>query len=190
MGKYLKNFNTKEEYEAFKASSEYLTPNVSFIKTAGSVINDSYQIESGEKMIYFDVEKLNSLQGLGIYSALELLGCITVNTYKTTVPIGYTIYDSFVGTEKVIVGFQPYNFYYYVAFPNSVTVPTFLHLGSQPMPVQDIVGEKMSFYELLEYINSTLKDFGEDMGIPINEIKTCEVTKEEVMQWLQTPVEE
>jgi hypothetical protein len=145
----------------------------------------------GEEMIYFNVEKLNSLQGSGIYSVLELLGTITTNTYTTTVPIGYTTFDSFVGTEKVIVGVQPYGFYYYVAFPNNVTVPKFLHLGSQPMPVEDIVGEKISFYELLEYINQTLKDFGEDMGgIPINEIKTCEVTKEEVMQWLQTPVEE
>jgi hypothetical protein len=49
MGKYLTNFKTKEEYEAFKAGGEYLTPNVSFIETAGSVINDSYQVPtSGE----------------------------------------------------------------------------------------------------------------------------------------------
>lgn len=44
MGKYLTNFKTKEEYEAFKAGGSYLTPNVSFIETAGSVINDSYQV--------------------------------------------------------------------------------------------------------------------------------------------------
>jgi surface protein len=47
MGKYLTNFKTKEEYEAFKAGDSYLTPNVSFIETAGSVINDSYQIPGG-----------------------------------------------------------------------------------------------------------------------------------------------
>ena len=60
MGKYLTNFKTKEEYEAFKAGGSYLTPNVSFIETAGSVINDSYQIESGSasSLEYWDVTAL------------------------------------------------------------------------------------------------------------------------------------
>lgn len=52
--KHLKLFKTKEEYEAFKASGEYLTPNVSFIETAGSVINDSYQIQGGSTIEYID----------------------------------------------------------------------------------------------------------------------------------------
>lgn len=62
MGKYLTNFKTKEEYEDFKASGEYLTPNVSFIETAGSVINDSYQVPtsgvgggSASSWKYFDM---------------------------------------------------------------------------------------------------------------------------------------
>ena len=61
MGKYLTNFKTKEEYEDFKASGEYLTPNVSFIETAGSVINDSYQIQGGSAstMEYWDVSRLD-----------------------------------------------------------------------------------------------------------------------------------
>ena len=60
MGKYLTNFKTKEEYEDFKASGEYLTPNVSFIETAGSVINDSYQVQGGSAstMEYFRVESI------------------------------------------------------------------------------------------------------------------------------------
>lgn len=61
--KYLKYFKTKEEYEAFKASGEYLTPNVSFIETAGSVINDSYQIsnDSTSTMEYFRAEDIANL---------------------------------------------------------------------------------------------------------------------------------
>ena len=61
MGKYLTNFKTKEEYEAFKASGEYLTPNVSFIETAGSVINDSYQIQGGSasSVEYLDVRNID-----------------------------------------------------------------------------------------------------------------------------------
>lgn len=61
MGKYLTNFKTKEEYEDFKASGEYLTPNVSFIETAGSVINDSYQIQGGtaSTMEYLDVRNID-----------------------------------------------------------------------------------------------------------------------------------
>lgn len=57
MGKYLTNFKTKEEYEAFKAGGSYLTPNVSFIETAGSVINDSYQVPTsggGVGYLYFE----------------------------------------------------------------------------------------------------------------------------------------
>lgn len=146
---------------------------------------------SGEEMIYFDAQKLSIMQGMDYMTALEVLSLITVNTYKTTTPIGYRTYGSLIGTEKIIEGFSKFSSYDYVAFPNSITVPNFLHLGSQPMPVQDIVGEKISFYELLEYINQTLKDSGENVEvILINEIKACEVTKEEVMQWLQTPVEE
>lgn len=57
--KHLKLFKTKEEYEAFKASGEYLTPNVSFIETAGSVINDSYQIQGGSTIEYIDVTGLD-----------------------------------------------------------------------------------------------------------------------------------
>lgn len=69
MGKYLTNFKTKEEYEAFRGGDQYVTPNVSFIETAGSVINDSYQVPtsgqgggsaSGSAMEYLDV------RGLGI----------------------------------------------------------------------------------------------------------------------------
>ena len=59
--KHLKLFKTKEEYEAFKASGEYLTPNVSFIETAGSVINDSYQIQGGSASAveYLDVRNID-----------------------------------------------------------------------------------------------------------------------------------
>lgn len=45
MGKYLTNFKTKEEYEAFREGDQYLLPNVSFIETNGLVINDSYQAQ-------------------------------------------------------------------------------------------------------------------------------------------------
>lgn len=64
MGKHLTNFKTKEEYEAFKASGEYITPNVSFIETAGSVINDSYQIQGGSasSMEYLDTTGINIQQ--------------------------------------------------------------------------------------------------------------------------------
>ena len=31
MGKYLKKFNTKEEYEAFKEGEEFVLPNVSHV---------------------------------------------------------------------------------------------------------------------------------------------------------------
>lgn len=49
MGKYLKNFNTTEEYEAFREGDQYLVPNVSFIENTASVINDSWYVpESGD----------------------------------------------------------------------------------------------------------------------------------------------
>ena len=73
MGKYLTNFKTKEEYEAFKAGGSYLTPNVSFIETAGSVINDSYQIQGGSAstMEYWDVTALPlGAAELAIYALL------------------------------------------------------------------------------------------------------------------------
>jgi hypothetical protein len=44
MGKYLTNFKTKEEYDTFKSSNDYVVPNVSFVEDSGSIINDSYQI--------------------------------------------------------------------------------------------------------------------------------------------------
>ena len=44
MGKYLKNFNTTEEYEAFREGDQYLVPNVSFIENTASVINDSWYV--------------------------------------------------------------------------------------------------------------------------------------------------
>jgi hypothetical protein len=79
MGKYLKKFNTKEEYEAFKASSEYLTPNVSFIETAGSVINDSYQIEcdceGGDMKYYLKPENLDDTRKKFMVQASQLVKC-------------------------------------------------------------------------------------------------------------------
>lgn len=49
MGKYLKIFNTTEEYEAFREGDQYLVPNVSFIEGTASVINDSWYVpESGD----------------------------------------------------------------------------------------------------------------------------------------------
>lgn len=71
--KYLTNFKTKEEYEAFKAGDSYLTPNVSFIETAGSVINDSYQVQGGgsaSTMEYFLADDMMELGGFA--SVLKL----------------------------------------------------------------------------------------------------------------------
>ena len=45
MGKYLTNFKTKEEYNSFKDSSNYIYPNISYIEDSGSVINKSPQIQ-------------------------------------------------------------------------------------------------------------------------------------------------
>ena len=78
--KYLTNFKTKEEYEAFKASGEYITPNVSFIETAGSVINDSYQVptsgggggNTGGGVIYLDITQVVAATG----SQMEMLLCL------------------------------------------------------------------------------------------------------------------
>lgn len=146
---------------------------------------------SGEEMIYFDALKLSNTQGFQYMSAFESLLMLTANAYKTSIPVGYNTFDSFAGSEKVIAGVSYYNGEKYVAFPNNVTIPKLIHLGSQPMPVVDIVGERMSLYEFFETINKILEDYGvEGSGIMINDIKTCEVTKEEVMQWFQTPVEE
>lgn len=47
--KYLTNFKTKEEYNSFKDSSNYIYPNISYIEDSGSVINKSPQIQ--EKQI-------------------------------------------------------------------------------------------------------------------------------------------
>lgn len=47
MGKYLTNFKTKEEYEAFRDGDQYILPNVSFVEDSGSVINNQYQIPGG-----------------------------------------------------------------------------------------------------------------------------------------------
>lgn len=67
MGKYLKNFNTTEEYEAFREGDQYLVPNVSFIENTASVINDSWYVPQsggsggeggGSAMIYVDTTKL------------------------------------------------------------------------------------------------------------------------------------
>ena len=45
MGKYLTNFKTKEEFNSFKDSSNYIYPNISYIEDSGSVINKSPQIQ-------------------------------------------------------------------------------------------------------------------------------------------------
>lgn len=73
--KYLTNFKTKEEYEAFKASGEYLTPNVSFIETAGSVINDSYQIPGGSasSVEYLDVTELDEDMRFSLINSCSLV---------------------------------------------------------------------------------------------------------------------
>lgn len=77
MGKYLTNFKTKEEYEAFKAGGSYLTPNVSFIETAGSVINDSYQVQGDSAKV---VDALHFLD----YQSLIWVNLVT-KEYNTSI---------------------------------------------------------------------------------------------------------
>ena len=98
MGKYLTNFKTKEEYEDFKASGEYLTPNVSFIETAGSVINDSYQIQGGsaDTMEYF------ILKDAGEYGEVLTSTASYFKAQITNDPVGLMIVPVLEATKKLI----------------------------------------------------------------------------------------
>lgn len=48
MGKYIKLFDNQESYDSFKNSSNYVEPNISFVKDTGSLINNRLQIIGGE----------------------------------------------------------------------------------------------------------------------------------------------
>jgi hypothetical protein len=80
MGKYLTNFKTKEEYDTFKSSSDYVVPNVSFVEDSGSIINDSYQISGSSNNStnyeYIDISELSNddkLSIIGFAAAVKLV---------------------------------------------------------------------------------------------------------------------
>lgn len=85
MGKYLKNFNTTEEYEDFREGDQYLVPNVSFIENTASVINDSWYVPqsggSGGETEYFriDWDRLKSEFGYLPVKDYENIGAFLAN---------------------------------------------------------------------------------------------------------------
>ena len=48
MGKFIKLFDNQESYDSFKNGSNYVEPNISFVKDTGSLINNRLQITGGE----------------------------------------------------------------------------------------------------------------------------------------------
>lgn len=90
MGKYLTNFKTKEEYEAFRGGNQYITPNVSFVEDSGSIINDQYQIPGGgggsRNIDYLDI----ATGGQGIWEIAGYFGgyARVINTETNLAEIG------------------------------------------------------------------------------------------------------
>lgn len=99
MGKYLKNFNTTEEYEAFREGDQYLVPNVSFIENTASVINDSWYVPQsggsgggGSTMEYLDV------------SGLDEANVARLIVYGNIVKFSYNGQSAFLTTANPYVG--------------------------------------------------------------------------------------
>lgn len=83
MGKYLKNFNTTEEYEAFREGDQYLVPNVSFIENTASVINDSWYVpqsggSGGGNIEYLDIRQYTADIINNQYIATVLGGAVSI----------------------------------------------------------------------------------------------------------------
>lgn len=144
---------------------------------------------SSDDMIYFDYSKINQIDpNTGIYHDVVLY-YLTIGAYFTNSPIAYAKGYFTVGEIKYITGYTEYPNadYFYLAFPNKVTAPSMALLGSSALPTESIAGQSMSLYEYLEEINNIVRELSPEIEgdfISIDEIRNAEVTKDEVIAWL------
>ena len=173
--KHLKFFKTKEEYEAFRSGGQYLIPNVSFIESEGTVINDAYRTSGkDDDVIFLDLEKIGSFDAwLEAFANLIHSGAF-IN--KTT----YYLADP---SNMIRVAISPLTISYlqlnslksdikYVSF--NKTYDTFpILLGSGVIMPEGV--STITIYELLEMA------YGPD---PVELVKSAEVSREVVEQWM------
>lgn len=192
MGKYLTNFKTKEEYDAFKSSSDYVVPNVSFVEDSGSIINDSYQISGGgnsDDVIFYDAGKI-SMNLNDFFLEFLYPSFLNQNTlfieenglkYAMSDTQGIMYYNrqnvkcvavsAYINARFLHAGS---GFAYFEDLPNSLHIYDYCSLLQEFMKNEQGM-EFDLFYMLFD---------GDENSSGIEKAKAAEITKEQVLQWL------
>lgn len=99
MAKHITLFDTQEQYDNFKNSSDYVYPNISYVREAGSVINKNPAIQTKEIDIVENGEiEVKPDAGYGSMRSVNI---------KTNVPKdSYTYFDCF--GERAISDYYSY----------------------------------------------------------------------------------